>query len=127
MTELLEDIADGIGDTPLVELNKLTSDLDGTVFGKLESKNPGGSVKDRIAYSMIKAAEVDGTLEPGMTIIEPTSGNTGIGIALMGAVLDYNVVVTLPEGTGSERQALLKSYGAEVHTTPIEKGMRGAI
>lgn len=127
MTPPLKDIAEGIGETPLVEINKVSADVDGTIYGKLESNNPGGSVKDRIAYSMVKQAEESGELEPGMTIIEPTSGNTGIGLALMGAVFDYDVVVTLPEGTSNERKALLQAYGATVHSTPLEEGMRGAI
>lgn len=127
MTEIYDDIAEAICDTPLVRLNDVSADYDGEIYGKLESQNPGGSVKDRIAWSMVKSAEEAGDLEPGMTLIEPTSGNTGIGLALIGAVLGYDVVVTLPEGTGGERQALLESYGAEVYTTPIEQGMRGAI
>lgn len=127
MTPPLKDIAEGIGNTPLVEINKVAGDVDGKLYGKLESNNPGGSVKDRIAYSMVKNAEESGDLDPGMTIIEPTSGNTGIGLALMGAVLDYDVVVTLPEGTSNERKALLEAYGATVHSTPLEEGMRGAI
>lgn len=127
MTPPLKDIAEGIGNTPLVEINKVAGDVDGTIYGKLESNNPGGSVKDRIAYNMVKKAEEEGDLEPGMTIIEPTSGNTGIGLALMGAVFNYNVVVTLPEGTSNERKTLLEAYGATVHSTPLEEGMRGAI
>lgn len=127
MTEAHENIAEAICNTPLVRLNDVAEELDGVIYGKLESQNPGGSVKDRIAWNMVKSAEEEGELEPGMTLIEPTSGNTGIGLALIGAVLGYDVVVTLPEGTGGERQALLESYGAEVYTTPIEQGMRGAI
>ena len=123
----LHDISNGIGNTPLVQLNVVTEGLEGRLYGKLESQNPGGSVKDRIALNMVKQAEDSGELQPGMTLIEPTSGNTGIGLALIGAVLDYDVVVTLPEGSGGERQALLESYGAKVYTTPIEQGMRGAI
>lgn len=122
-----DSIGDGIGDTRLVRLGKLDGELDGELYGKLESLNPGGSVKDRIALNMVRAAEEDGELEPGMTLIEPTSGNTGIGLALIGAVLDYDVIVTLPEGSGRERESLLESYGATVHTTPLEEGMRGAI
>lgn len=127
MSQPLETITDGIGSTPLVEVTKVTAEIEGELYGKLEMNNPGGSVKDRIAYSMIKAAENNGDLEPGMTIIEPTSGNTGIGLALVGAVLDYDVVVTLPEGTSNERKSLLEAYGATVHSTPLEEGMRGAI
>lgn len=123
----LKDIAEGICNTPLVEINKVAEDVDGQLYGKLESNNPGGSVKDRIALNMVRDAEESGEIEPGMTIIEPTSGNTGIGLALIGSVLDYDVVVTLPEGTSNERKALLESYGATVHSTPLEKGMRGAI
>jgi len=123
----LKTIADGIGGTPLVEVNNVAEDVEGTIYGKLESKNPAGSVKDRIAYNMIKRAEDEGEIEPGMTIIEPTSGNTGIGLALMGAVFNYDIVVTLPEGTSAERKSLLQAYGATVHSTPLEEGMRGAI
>lgn len=127
MREPLDDIVEGIGNTPLVELKSVAQDVDGVLYGKLESNNPGGSVKDRIAYNMVKTAQESGEIEPGSTIIEPTSGNTGIGLALVGAVYDYNIVVTLPEGTSSERKALLEAYGATVHSTPIEQGMRGAI
>jgi cysteine synthase A len=127
VTSPLETIADGIGNTPLVKVEKVADELEGTIYGKLESNNPGGSVKDRIALNMVEAAEESGDIEPGDTIIEPTSGNTGIGLALVGAVYDYNVVVTLPEGTSNERKALLESYGATVHSTPLEEGMRGAI
>jgi cysteine synthase A len=127
VTPPLENIAEGIGKTPLVEVNFVAEDVEGQIYGKLESNNPGGSVKDRIAYNMIKRAEEEGKIEPGMTIIEPTSGNTGIGLALMGSVFNYDVVVTLPEGTSAERKKLLQAYGATVHSTPIEEGMRGAI
>ncbi len=123
----LNTIAEGIFETPLVRLNRLTRDLEGELLGKLESRNPGGSVKDRIALSMVRDAEQSGDLDRDTTLIEPTSGNTGIGLALVGAVLDYDVVVTLPEGSGMEREELLRSYGATVLTTPLEEGMRGAI
>lgn len=127
MNRPFDTIADGIGNTPLVEVDKVARNVEGTIYGKLESNNPGGSVKDRIAYNMVKSAEDAGEIEPGMTIIEPTSGNTGIGLALVGAVLDYDVVVTLPEGTSNERKLLLEAYGATVHPTPVDEGMRGAI
>jgi len=116
-----------IGKTPLLRINNLTGANDGTVLMKLERCNPGGSVKDRIAYSMIKKAEEEGRLKPGGTIIEPTSGNTGIGLAMVAAALGYKVILTMPETMSIERRKLLKAYGAEIILTPGTEGMKGAI
>ena len=114
------------GDTPHVRINRLF-DPRVEVWHKLERANPGGSIKDRITPAMIEAAEADGTLAPGGTIIEPTSGNTGIGLALVGAVRGYRVVLVMPESMSVERRRLMAAYGAELELTPREKGMRGAI
>lgn len=116
-----------IGDTPIIKLNKVTGDSSATVLLKLERNNPGGSIKDRICYNMIKAAEEEGRLKKGGTIIEPTSGNTGIGLALIGAVKGYQVILTMPDSMSIERRNLLKAYGAKLVLTPGEKGMKGAI
>ncbi|MBI3010345.1 MAG: cysteine synthase A [Candidatus Omnitrophica bacterium] len=116
-----------IGETPLVRLNRIADSSMATIFAKLESRNPGGSVKDRIALAMIEEAQAKGQLNPGSVIIEPTSGNTGIGLAIVGAVKGYHVILTMPETMSAERVALLRSYGAEVVLTPAEDGMRGAI
>ena len=116
-----------IGETPTVELGRLTKGLGATVFAKLEYLNPGGSVKDRIGASMIDAAERDGLLAPGGLIVEPTSGNTGIALAMISAARGYELVLTLPEGMSRERTKLLRAYGAEVHETPSLGGMGEAI
>ena len=116
-----------IGDTPLVQLRRMAEGLDAEVVAKLEYLNPGGSVKDRIGVAMIDAAERDGTLEPGGTIVEPTSGNTGIALAMVCAARGYGLVLTLPEGMSRERTKLLRAYGAEVHETPSLGGMGEAI
>lgn len=116
-----------IGNTPIIKLNKITGDSQATVLLKLERNNPGGSIKDRICYSMIKTAEEEGKLKKGGTIIEPTSGNTGIGLALIGAVKGYQVILTMPDSMSIERRNLLKAYGAKLVLTPGEKGMKGAI
>lgn len=120
-------ILDGIGSTALVRLNRLTADLKCTIFAKLESQNPGGSVKDRISLSMIQEAEKAGLLTKTTTIIEPTSGNTGIGLALVCAVKGYRLVLTMPESMSIERRNLLRAYGAELVLTPASEGMKGAI
>lgn len=120
-------ILEGIGSTPLVRLNKITSGLCCTLLGKLESQNPGGSVKDRIALSMIQEAEKQGTINKDTVLIEPTSGNTGIGLALVSAVKDYKLILTMPESMSIERRRLLKAYGAELVLTPASEGMKGAI
>lgn len=118
-------VLDLVGNTPLVKLNKLASDK--KVYAKLESDNPGGSVKDRIALKMIEEAEKNGELKPGYTIVEPTSGNTGIGLAMIAAVKEYNVILVMPESMSEERRKLLKAYGAELILTPAEGGMTGAV
>ena len=119
--------AELIGGTPMVELRRLGEGLGGRVLAKLEFLNPGGSVKDRIGVAMLDAAERDGLLGPGGTVVEPTSGNTGIALALVCATRGYELVLTLPEGMSRERTKLLRAYGAEVHETPSMGGMREAI
>jgi len=120
-------ILDLIGSTPVVKLRKLPGKDDAEVWGKLESMNPGGSVKDRICLSMIEAAERDGKLKPGGTIVEPTSGNTGIGLALVSAVKGYRLILTMPDTMSEERRSLLTAYGAKLILTADTKGMGGAI
>jgi len=115
-----------IGGTPHLRLNRLYSP-DFEVWVKLERANPGGSIKDRIALSMIEAAERDGILKPGGTIVEPTSGNTGIGLAMVAAVKGYRLILVMPESMSIERRRLMAAYGAELVLTPREKGMKGAI
>jgi cysteine synthase A len=123
-----ESVLDLIGDTGLVEIRHLGRHAPrGTVFGKLESMNPGGSVKDRICLAMIDSAERDGKLEPGSVVVEPTSGNTGIGLALVCARRGYRCVLTMPESMSLERRQLLESFGAEVVLTPEDQQMEGAI
>src|SRR6059036_4149791 len=116
-----------IGGTPLVRLNRLPKPGGATVVAKIESRNPGGSVKDRIALAMIEEAERTGALKPGGTIVEPTSGNTGIGLAMVAAVKGYRLILTMPEDMSVERQRLLARFGAEIHLTPAIEGMTGAV
>tara|TARA_B100000686_G_scaffold354172_1_gene463041 strand:+ start:1612 stop:2547 length:936 start_codon:yes stop_codon:yes gene_type:complete len=116
-----------IGSTPLVRLDKISPNNGANIFGKLESFNPGGSVKDRIALAMIEDAEKRGILKPGSTIIEPTSGNTGIGLALVGAVKGYRVILVMSENMSTERRLLLESFGAKVELSRAEFGMQGTI
>ncbi|HPR30826.1 MAG TPA: cysteine synthase A [Prolixibacteraceae bacterium] len=123
----LKNITQLIGQTPLVRLNRLTAGLDATVYVKMESMNPGGSVKDRLAYAMIEAAEKEGILQNDPVIIEPTSGNTGIGLAMICAVKGYRLIIVMPESVSAERKILLKAYGAELHLTPAAGGMKAAI
>lgn len=124
-----KNIAELVGNTPLVELTKIekAEDLKARLIAKLESFNPGGSIKDRVALSMIDEAERHGILKPGATIIEPTSGNTGIGLAWAATVKGYNLILTMPETMSEERRKLLKAYGATLVLTPGAEGMSGAI
>ena len=129
MANIHHQITELIGNTPLVELQKYSAlrNIKKPVIAKVEFFNPGGSVKDRIALAMIEAAERDGKLQPGATIIEPTSGNTGVGLALVSAVKGYKLILTMPETMSIERRNLVKAYGAQVKLTPGAAGMKGAI
>lgn len=120
-------IMETIGGTPLVRLNRLTEGKGATVLAKVESFNPANSVKDRIGKAIVEAAEKSGQLKPGGTIVEATSGNTGIALALAGATLGYKVILTMPETMSTERRAMLRAYGAEIVLTPGADGMRGAV
>lgn len=122
-----ETVLELIGSTPVLKLGRLTPKEDAIIWAKLESFNPGGSIKDRICLSMIEAAEREGKIPQGTTIVEPTSGNTGIGLALVCAVKGYRLILTMPETVSPERKALLAAYGAELELTPGKEGMRGAI
>lgn len=127
MSKIYNNITDLIGKTPIIKLNNSVPEGSANVYVKLESFNPGSSVKDRIALSMIEAAEKDGTLKPGDTIIEPTSGNTGIGLAWVGAAKGYRVIIVMPETMSVERRQIIQAYGAKLVLTPGDKGMKGAI
>lgn len=116
-----------IGHTPVIRLNRLPGRNDAEVWAKLENYNPGGSVKDRICLAMVEAAERAGRLKPGSTIVEPTSGNTGIGLALVAAVKGYSLILTMPDTMSEERRSLLVAYGAKLVLTPDTRGMHGAI
>ena len=124
---VFENVTDLIGRTPLVKINKLLPESRATVLAKLEFYNPANSVKDRIGVSMIDAAEASGELKPGGTIVEATSGNTGIALAMVGAARGYRVVLAMPETMSKERRALLRAFGAELVLTPGPEGMRGAV
>ena len=121
-----DNIIETIGSTPLVKINKLNQGK-ANVFAKVEFFNPGGSVKDRVGAAMIEAAEAAGLIQPGATIIEPTSGNTGIGLALVAAVKGYKLILTMPETMSVERRKLAAAYGAQIELTPGAEGMKGAI
>ncbi|MDF2645178.1 MAG: cysteine synthase [Paenibacillus sp.] len=127
MARLVQSITDLIGDTPLVRLNRVVPEGSAEIYVKLEYQNPGASVKDRIAISMIEVAEQEGKLKPGDTIVEPTSGNTGIGIALVAAAKGYKAILVMPETMSLERRNLLRAYGAQLVLTPGAEGMKGAI
>lgn len=124
---LASGVAELIGATPMVRLSRMTEPGMATVLGKLEAANPGGSVKDRICLAMIEDAEARGLLKPGATVVEPTSGNTGIGLAMICAAKGYRIMLTMPETMSAERIQILKSYGAEVVLTPAGEGMAGAV
>lgn len=123
--KLNEDILSLIGNTPLVKIRKMAGENSAEIWAKLEGFNPGGSVKDRIALSMIESAEKEGALFKGGTIVEPTSGNTGIGLAMVSAVKGYRLILTMPETMSMERRQLLQAFGAELVLTAGEKGMLG--
>ena len=125
--KIAESVLELVGGTPLVRLNRVVPAGSAAIYGKLESMNPGGSVKDRIALAMIEDAERSGRLKPGTTIIEPTSGNTGIGLAMVAAVKGYRLILTMPEDMSVERRRLFERYGADVHLTPAIEGMTGAV
>ena len=127
MTKVVNDITQLIGGTPMVRLNRLVGPEAAEVLAKLEFFNPAGSVKDRIALSMIEDAEAKGLLRPGDTIVEPTSGNTGLGLAMVAAVKGYHLILTMPESMSVERRVLLSLYGAELVLTPAIEGMTGAV
>ncbi len=129
MTKIAKQLTELVGNTPLLELNKFSQakGIVTPVIAKVEYFNPGGSVKDRIALAMIEDAEQRGLLKPGATIIEPTSGNTGVGLAMVSAVKGYKLILTMPETMSIERRNLVKAYGAEVRLTPGKDGMKGSI
>lgn len=127
MSKTAKNILEKVGGTPLVEISNKLNKGGAKVLAKVEFFNPGGSVKDRIALAMVEAAEKDGVLKPGATIIEPTSGNTGVGLALVSAVKGYHLVLTMPETMSIERRKLAAAYGAEIVLTPGSAGMKGAI
>ncbi|MEK8132993.1 cysteine synthase A [Paenibacillus filicis] len=127
MARLVQSITELIGDTPLVKLNRVVPEGSAEIYVKLEYQNPGASVKDRIAISMIEVAEQEGRIKPGDTIVEPTSGNTGIGLALVAAAKGYNAILVMPETMSIERRNLLRAYGAQLVLTPGAEGMKGAI
>jgi cysteine synthase A len=125
--KIADSVLDLIGGTPLVRLRRLPRAGGATIVAKLEARNPGGSVKDRTALAMIEDAERRGVLRPGGTIVEPTSGNTGIGLAMVAAVKGYRLILTMPEDMSVERQRLMTRFGAEIHLTPAIEGMTGAV
>ncbi|TYP68026.1 cysteine synthase A [Paenibacillus methanolicus] len=127
MARIVNNVTELIGDTPLVRLNRLVPEDSAEIYVKLEFQNPGASVKDRIAISMIEVAEQEGRIKPGDTIVEPTSGNTGIGLAMVAAAKGYKAILVMPETMSIERRNLLRAYGAELVLTPGSEGMNGAV
>jgi len=127
MAKILDNITQAVGNTPLVRLNRLGADLPGNIAMKLEFYSPANSIKDRIGAAIVDAAEASGMLKPGGTIVEGTSGNTGIALAMVGAARGYKVVLTMPETMSTERRVMLRAYGAEIVLTPGAEGMRGAV
>ncbi|MFB0847394.1 cysteine synthase A [Paenibacillus oleatilyticus] len=127
MARLVQSVTQLIGDTPLVKLNRVVPESSAEIYVKLEFQNPGASVKDRIAISMIEVAEQEGRIKPGDTIVEPTSGNTGIGLAMVAAAKGYKAILVMPETMSMERRNLLRAYGAQLELTPGAEGMKGAI
>ena len=127
MAKIYDDVTKLIGNTPLVRLNAITAGLDATIVAKLEFYNPASSVKDRLGVAIVDAAEKSGALSPGGTIVEATSGNTGIALAMVGAARGYDVVLTMPETMSKERRALLRAFGAELILTPGSGGMKSAV
>src|ERR1700712_2215068 len=123
---IYDNVTEAVGRTPLVRLNRLTEGLDTTILAKLEFYNPAGSVKDRIGVAIVDAAEQAGALRPGGTIVEATSGNTGIALAMVGAARGYKVILTMPETMSTERRVMLRAFGAEIVLTPGSEGMAGA-
>ncbi|HNL28265.1 MAG TPA: pyridoxal-phosphate dependent enzyme, partial [bacterium] len=120
MKRIYNNILEVIGQTPVVKLNRIGAQLQCNLYAKCEFMNPGGSIKDRIGRAMVEAAEREGRIKPGDTLIEPTSGNTGIGIALAGAIKGYRVIITMPEKMSREKQVILEALGAEIIRTPTE-------
>lgn len=120
-------IIDAIGKTPIIKLNRITEGIDATIYVKMESKNPGSSVKDRLALAMIEKAEADGALDKDTLIVEPTSGNTGVGLAMICAVKGYKLTIVMPDSVTKERRQLIKAYGATLVLTPAAVGMKGSI
>ena len=127
MSTIFNSVTELIGNTPLLKLNRVVPDDAADVYVKLEFENPAGSIKDRIALAMIEKAERDGILKPGGTIVEPTSGNTGIGLAMVAAAKGYHIIIVMPETMSVERRKLMKGYGAELILTPGADGMKGSI
>jgi cysteine synthase A len=127
MARIYDDVTQLVGGTPLVRLNRMSEGLDATVAVKLEFYNPANSVKDRIGVAIVDAAEKSGALKPGGTIVEGTSGNTGIALAMVGAARGYKVILTMPETMSTERRVMLRAFGAEIVLTPGSEGMRGAV